>query len=86
MAIYFAVEAGAMNEAWFWAIAIMVISLSGIIGVNFWQELREKKRGAGSRLAVSVAEREQGAKGRVQMGIRPHLLRQLPASGKTLTF
>ncbi|MBW4675707.1 MAG: molybdate ABC transporter permease subunit [Desmonostoc geniculatum HA4340-LM1] len=46
MAIYFAVEAGAMNEAWFWAIAIMVISLSGIIGVNFWQEVREK-RGAG---------------------------------------
>ncbi|MEH1892828.1 MAG: molybdate ABC transporter permease subunit [Nostoc sp.] len=49
MAIYFAVEAGAMNEAWFWAIAIMVISLSGIIAVNFWQELREKKRGAGGR-------------------------------------
>ncbi|WP_375516047.1 molybdate ABC transporter permease subunit, partial [uncultured Nostoc sp.] len=48
MAIYFAVEAGAMNEAWFWAIAIMVISLSGIIAVNFWQELREKRRGAGS--------------------------------------
>ncbi len=46
MAIYFAVEAGAMDEAWFWAIAIMVISLSGIIGVNFWQEVREK-RGAG---------------------------------------
>ncbi|RCJ16417.1 maltoporin [Nostoc sp. ATCC 43529] len=44
MAIYFAVEAGAMDEAWFWAIAIMVISLSGIIGVNFWQEVREKKR------------------------------------------
>jgi molybdate ABC transporter permease protein len=42
MAIYFAVEAGAMDEAWFWAIAIMVISLSGIIGVNFWQELRQK--------------------------------------------
>ncbi|MEH2230005.1 MAG: molybdate ABC transporter permease subunit [Nostoc sp.] len=64
MAIYFAVEAGAMNEAWFWAIAIMVISLSGIIAVNFWQELREKRGGgAGSRLAVSVAEREQGAGG-----------------------
>ena len=68
MAIYFAVEAGAMNEA-FSGIAIMVISLSGIIAVNFWQELREKKRGEGSRLAVtcaersrgSVAEREQGA-------------------------
>ncbi|OUL28811.1 molybdate ABC transporter permease subunit [Nostoc sp. 106C] len=40
MAIYFAVEAGAMEEAWFWAIAIMVISLSGIIAVNFWQEVR----------------------------------------------
>ncbi len=48
MAIYFAVEAGAMNEAWFWAIAIMVISLSGIIGVNFWQEFKEKKGGVGS--------------------------------------
>ncbi|MBD2387829.1 molybdate ABC transporter permease subunit [Cylindrospermum sp. FACHB-282] len=44
MAIYFAVEAGAMEEAWFWAIAIMIISLSGIIAVNFWQELREKGR------------------------------------------
>ncbi|BAY08273.1 molybdate ABC transporter permease subunit [Calothrix sp. NIES-2098] len=44
MAIYFAVEAGAMDEAWFWAIAIMVISLSGIIAVNFWQEWREKGR------------------------------------------
>ncbi|MHC5769386.1 MAG: molybdate ABC transporter permease subunit [Nostoc sp.] len=48
MAIYFAVEAGAMNEAWFWAIAIMVISLSGIIAANFWQELREKGRGEGA--------------------------------------
>ncbi|AFZ26822.1 molybdate ABC transporter, permease protein [Cylindrospermum stagnale PCC 7417] len=42
MAIYFAVEAGEMNEAWFWAIAIMTISLSGIIAVNFWQELRRQ--------------------------------------------
>ncbi|BAY24189.1 ABC transporter ATP-binding protein [Calothrix sp. NIES-2100] len=44
MAIYFAVEAGAMDEAWFWSIAIMAISLSGIITVNFWQESREKGR------------------------------------------
>ncbi|WP_414568502.1 molybdate ABC transporter permease subunit [Nostoc sp. CCY 9925] len=56
MAIYFAVEAGAMDEAWFWAIAIMVISLSGIIGVNFWQEFRENKRAGG---------REQGAGGEI---------------------
>ncbi|HIK06646.1 MAG TPA: molybdate ABC transporter permease subunit [Trichormus sp. M33_DOE_039] len=44
MAIYFAVEAGATEEAWFWAIMIMAISLSGIIAVNFWQEVREKRR------------------------------------------
>ncbi|QIR38322.1 molybdate ABC transporter permease subunit [Tolypothrix sp. PCC 7910] len=44
MAIYFAVEAGAMDEAWFWSIVIMAISLSGIISVNFWQEWREKGR------------------------------------------
>ncbi|MBD2208733.1 molybdate ABC transporter permease subunit [Nostoc linckia FACHB-104] len=44
MAIYFAVEAGVMDEAWFWSIVIMAISLSGIISVNFWQEWREKGR------------------------------------------
>ena len=44
MAIYFAVEAGAMSEAWFWAIVIMLISLSGIFGVNFWQEQQQKRR------------------------------------------
>ncbi|MBW4617714.1 MAG: molybdate ABC transporter permease subunit [Desmonostoc vinosum HA7617-LM4] len=49
MAIYFAVEAGAMDEAWFWAIAIMVISLSGIVAVNFWQEQRRKGKGTRGR-------------------------------------
>ena len=44
MAIYFAVEAGAMNEAWFWAIAIMLISFSGIIAVSFWQDQRQKQQ------------------------------------------
>ena len=44
MAIYFAVEAGAMNEAWFWSIAIMIISLSGIIIANFWQDFSYKSR------------------------------------------
>ncbi|MBW4595181.1 MAG: molybdate ABC transporter permease subunit [Brasilonema angustatum HA4187-MV1] len=47
MAIYFAVEGGAINEAWFWAFAIMAISLSGIVAVNYWQETRGKKREAG---------------------------------------
>ncbi|HEY9877198.1 MAG TPA: molybdate ABC transporter permease subunit [Leptolyngbyaceae cyanobacterium] len=38
MAIYFAVEAGAMNEAWVWVVIIMLVSLSGVIAVNFWQQ------------------------------------------------
>ncbi|MBD1847178.1 molybdate ABC transporter permease subunit [Cyanobacteria bacterium FACHB-63] len=44
MAIYFAVEAGAMNEAWFWAVVILLISLSGIFAVNVWQDQRQKSR------------------------------------------
>lgn len=48
MAIYFAVEAGAMDEAWLWVVVIMTISLSGIIAVNLWQSQYERKiRGAG---------------------------------------
>ena len=43
MAIYFAVEAGAMNEAWLWVTAIMTISLSGIIVVNLWQKQYERQ-------------------------------------------
>ncbi|MBX9253882.1 molybdate ABC transporter permease subunit [Desmonostoc muscorum CCALA 125] len=65
MAIYFAVEAGAMNEAWFWAIAIMVISLSGIIGVNFWEEVREKRRAGG----VGGAGGAGGAEGEIFYGL-----------------
>ncbi|MEA5617245.1 molybdate ABC transporter permease subunit [Cronbergia sp. UHCC 0137] len=44
MAIYFAVEAGAINEAWFWAIAIVIISLSAIILANFWQDFKHKNK------------------------------------------
>ncbi|MBW4512355.1 MAG: molybdate ABC transporter permease subunit [Scytonematopsis contorta HA4267-MV1] len=44
LAIYFAVEGGANNEAWFWSLVIMGTSLSGIIGVNIWQELRGKSK------------------------------------------
>jgi molybdate transport system permease protein len=44
MAIYFAVEAGAINEAWFWSIAIMIISLSGILIANFWQDFQSKSK------------------------------------------
>ncbi|MBW4646170.1 MAG: molybdate ABC transporter permease subunit [Goleter apudmare HA4340-LM2] len=61
MAIYFAVEAGAMDEAWFWSLAIMIVSLSGIITVNFWQELRGK-RGQGKSPAGRISLREEGQK------------------------
>lgn len=37
MAIYFAVEGGAMDEAWLWVTVILVISFSGIVAVNVWQ-------------------------------------------------
>ncbi len=44
MAIYFAVESGAINEAWFWSISMMIISLSGITLGNFWQEFQDKHK------------------------------------------
>jgi molybdate transport system permease protein len=37
MAIYFAVEAGAIQEGWFWTIIVGSISLVGIIVVNSWK-------------------------------------------------
>jgi molybdate transport system permease protein len=37
MAIYFAVEAGATPEAWFWTMIVVFISLMGIIVVNSWK-------------------------------------------------
>ena len=50
MAIYFAVEAGAINEAWFWSITIMIISLSGIILANFWQEFQHKPKSTKTKI------------------------------------
>ena len=43
MAIYFAVEAGATDEAWFWVIVILLISLSSVIAINLWQRQYERK-------------------------------------------
>jgi molybdate transport system permease protein len=37
MAIYFAVEAGAIEEGWFWTIIVICISLVGIFAVNAWK-------------------------------------------------
>lgn len=43
LAIYFAVEGGANNEAWFWSLVIISTSLSGIVAANIWQQSRETK-------------------------------------------
>jgi molybdate transport system permease protein len=45
MAIYFAVEGGAMNEAWVWVLVILGITLSAIAGVNVWTGKRNIKGG-----------------------------------------
>jgi molybdate transport system permease protein len=37
MAIYFAVEAGNIEEGWFWAIVILSISLVGIFALDRWK-------------------------------------------------
>jgi molybdate transport system permease protein len=37
MAIYFAVEAGATQEAWFWAIVIIGVSLVGVVAIDRWK-------------------------------------------------
>lgn len=55
MAIYFAVEAGNMAEAWLWAIVIMTLSLSSLIVVNLWQKQYEQKR-YGSQVGVVEAD------------------------------
>lgn len=52
MAIFFAVEAAEMTEAWIWVFIIILISLSGIIAVNLWQSQRKQQLG---RLGESQA-------------------------------
>jgi molybdate ABC transporter permease protein len=52
MAIYFAVEAGALQEAWTWSLIILGISLLSITAVNFWQRTRRwssRTKSKGSR-------------------------------------
>ncbi|MFH7244790.1 MAG: molybdate ABC transporter permease subunit [Spirulina sp.] len=43
MAIYFAVQAGAMGQAWGWVAIIMVVSLSGILVANTWPSQRHQR-------------------------------------------
>lgn len=58
MAIYFAVEAGAINDAWFWSIAIMIISLSGILMANFWQEFQSKSKPIKTQIKQQESEQK----------------------------
>jgi len=63
MAIYFAVEAGAMQEAWQWVVVIMTLSLSGIVAVNQWQRTTHYSNpvanwGGASRRGRTSAESE----------------------------
>ncbi len=37
MAIYFAVEAGNLEESWFWAIVIIALSLLGVMALDRWK-------------------------------------------------
>lgn len=58
MAIYFAVEAGAINEAWFWVLVIICISLSSIWLANFWQVFRGKS----AKIDTSYEQLKLGSK------------------------
>ncbi|GET36797.1 ABC transporter, ATP-binding protein [Microseira wollei NIES-4236] len=62
MAIYFAVEGGAVHEAWIWVLLIVGITLSAITAVNFWVDKkagREGSRGAGEQRSRGAEEKNQ---------------------------
>ncbi|MFK0733311.1 MAG: molybdate ABC transporter permease subunit [Gloeotrichia echinulata GP01] len=91
MAIYFAVEAGAMDEAWFWAIAIMVISLTGIIVVNFWHERRDRgtKGQQNSQLSTQNSQEHQvktTTQTRDSSGLIVDIQKQLPGFHLEVSF
>ncbi|MEB3181678.1 MAG: molybdate ABC transporter permease subunit [Nostocaceae cyanobacterium] len=61
LAIYFAVEAGANNEAWFWSLVIMGTSLTAIIAVNVWQQRGHGGHGYTERWGGKDAGRRGGS-------------------------
>lgn len=75
MAIYFAVEAGAMNEAWMWASIIMAISLSGIVAVNLWQKQYERSIQGYSFRTVEAHEPVNGEAQRVDSSQRAFVMK-----------
>ncbi len=84
MAIYFAVEAGAMNEAWLWVLIIMTISLTGIIAVNLWQKQYERKNQGQGLGAVEAHEPVPGRSGRTASMVVPLALSPLAEQNQGL--
>jgi molybdate transport system permease protein len=86
MAIYFAVEAGAMNEAWVWVLVIMGISLSGIIAVNYWGRgnkewgIENRDWGIGNREkpALSILNNTPAHSALTNSGLFVDIQKQLP--------
>jgi molybdate ABC transporter permease protein len=58
MAIYFAVEGGAMHEAWFWTATIVSLSVSGIAVVNSWKGnlLNARPRSAQQAIGAEIVQ------------------------------
>ncbi len=85
MAIYFAVEEGAMQEAWFWTAAIASLSVSGIVVVNSWKghpldaRLRSTQQAAGAEMVqlriqnLEFQHRESSENAELVVAIQKHL-------------
>lgn len=97
MAIYFAVEAGAMGEAWLWVGIILLISLSGIVAVNIWQGRYEDKiqnpQPRDYRLTISSPNHgwknpsfDYPKLGEVEPGIQVNIQKQLAQFSLDVTF
>jgi len=54
MAIYFAVEAGDMRQATIWVLAILAISLTVLIAVNFWSDSQRAVAAFSGRDAIAI--------------------------------
>jgi molybdate ABC transporter permease protein len=91
MAIYFAVEAGAFQDALFWSLAIIGISLSGITAANLWKSPRSAK-GKGAltlrpdpRRNIAIAP-EQNSSIPTAATLTVEIQRQLPDFSLNIAF
>ncbi|MBW4467774.1 MAG: molybdate ABC transporter permease subunit [Pegethrix bostrychoides GSE-TBD4-15B] len=84
MAIYFAVEAGDMQEAWLWVIVIMTISLSGIIAVNLWQKQYQQRLKGRQGFVESDDPVDRGGKSRESSSLQQWMTSQFSSSQEGL--